>query len=167
MINTFANRKRVLIAVLLLIFALAVVTITTVNFMKKPQKNTVSTVSQPSAEEIKIVKGKTVELGPKAIDLKKQIIAGPIREDHGDKYLVQSREFTVIYVPGPDQFYIQINNQPAADNKTKAQQWFLDKGFTNQDLCGLGLHFQLATPEVTQKEISKFNTAANGCPTLN
>ncbi len=153
------KRIIIIVAVILVIAALLAGAIVFLN-----RKSRVPT--RPTAEQIKIVTAKTVDLTQNTKNLKQKIIASPIREDRGDKYLVQSREFTIIYVPGPDQFYVQINNNPVQQNKEKAENWFKDKGFKKEELCGLGIHFELTYPDVTQKEITNFNSAASGCPSL-
>lgn len=158
------NWKKITIAVFVLILVLG---ISFALYKTVTRKTQPKVPTRPTAEQIKIINGKTVPLGQNAKDLKQQIIAAPIRIDRGDKYLVQSREFTIVYVPSPDQFYVQINNNPAQENKALAQKWFTDKGFSSQDLCGLGIHFQLAVPGATLQEIQNFNTAPAGCPTLN
>jgi len=159
---TTINKKAVIILsaiVVLLVIATALVML----FTKKSPKVTPKGFTP---EQIKIIQGKTVPLDQNIKKIKEQIIASPIRQNGGDKYLVQTREFTIVYVTTPDQFYVQINNEPAQENKKLAEKWFIDKGLTQKELCGLGVHFQLATPGATKEQIANFNTAAEGCPTL-
>ncbi len=158
------NHKKTIIAT---IGVIAIVAIGIIVFFALTKKQNLNTKNQPPKEQIKITNAKTVKLDQKAIDLKAQIIKNPVRQDRGDSYLVQSREFTMIYVSNADQFYIFINNKPEDDNKKLAEKWFADRGFTKEQLCGLGLHFVLAVPDITPEQKAAFKSTADGCPALN
>lgn len=86
-------------------------------------------------------------LGLKALEAKKELTKTD--KTSGDLVLEENSDFQIIYLISNDQFMVFINKLPFAETKDKAQKWFTDKGFTQQDLCLLRISFSLS------KEISK------------
>lgn len=91
-----------------------------------------------------------------AIDLKKQLTKTD--KKIGDLTLTDTDDFRIIYLIANDEFMIFIKNNPYQENKQKAQNWFIEKGFTQTDLCLFKIGF------IASKEIKPDFAAADGVP---
>ena len=95
-------------------------------------------------------------LSEKSVLLKKQITrsdkkAGDITSDYPD--------FRIDYLITNDEFIVTIKTKPYEDFKKKAEDWFLNQGFAQSELCFLHITF------VASKQISPDLTLEDALPT--
>lgn len=98
---------------------------------------------QARKEEVKKLYGKTKELPNEAIQTKETLVQNAISEKGGDYLLVEKDTYSIVYVKTPDVFYVFLKNAPLDLYKLEAENWFIDKGFTKDDLCALGINYVL------------------------
>jgi len=81
-------------------------------------------------------------------NLKRELVKTDLKV--GDLRLVDGGTFNVVYFIQNDNFQVEIKSSPYKDNKIKAEQWFLDKGFKGFDLCNLRISF-VPSKEIVDK----------------
>lgn len=94
--------------------------------------------------------------------IREEIIAKQIANNHGDILLHQADSFKIEYIPSPDVFFVTISKDPAIAAKKQAQDWFLDFGLKQSDLCDLPVRFVLRNFEV-RKTNANFTSLPDGC----
>lgn len=156
------NKFRIIFAVAAsLVLILLVILI--ISFITGGKKQEELPEAQPSITTQKLIpptKGRE----PQPLDVQKiknQLIENPI-EDKGDKILEITDNFRIVYVPTPDIFFVQITKDPAQGAKVQAQDWFVQKGLAQGDLCNLPVRFLLFNASL-KKTNPNFNPLPDGC----
>ena len=98
---------------------------------------------------------------PQAVlNIKDQILQNAT-DDNGDKILIQSKGYRIIYVPTLDTFLVLISKDPAETYRSEAQNYFLANGLSLTDICNLPVRFVI-NPE--QKSTNpNFNYFPDNC----
>lgn len=115
---------------LIILLIAAVILMIQVPFNKKavvlaPQPSPQPYVAKPISEEAKNLKAKLVKT---------------------DKYVgvltvVEEPKFKVDYLISNEEFMVTIKESPFVDSKKAAQEWFMNQGFEDFDLCTLQISF--------------------------
>jgi len=82
---------------------------------------------------------KTLNLRSEAREVKKKVTTDA--QTGLSKILVENDEFKIDRQIENDSFSVTIKKAPYAESKKKAEDWFLAKGFTREDLCQLRIFF--------------------------
>ncbi len=99
-------------------------------------------------------------LGLEALKLKRDLVKTD--KKIGDLVLETNADFEIKYLIFNEQFVVTVKEEPFGPNKQQAQAWFLDKGFTAENLCPLKLTFA-ASREVAP-DFSQKDALPTGCP---
>ncbi len=119
---------------------------------------------QPSISAKTLIPPKAeIEKQPQSIkEIKQKIITSPLENNAGDLILHKSDFFRISYVPILDMFFVDILKDPAQDAKKQAQNWFINFGLKQKDLCTLPVRFGLYNPEL-KKTNANFSPLPDGC----
>lgn len=104
---------------------------------------------------------KNVELREDTLTLKNKLILSPIERKGGDLLIYKSEDYYIEYITTPDVFFVKIDRN-ALQSKLAAQNWFIDQGFKQEDLCTISVRFVLTNLEV-RKEDPNFTSLPDGC----
>lgn len=131
----------------------------------KKTKPTKKTLPQSSISAQTLIPPKAeIEKQPQSIkDIKQKIIASPLQNNAGDLILYKSDSFRISYVPILDMFFVDILKDPAQDAKKRAQDWFINFGLKQKDLCTLPVRFSLFNINL-KKTNPNFSNLPDGCP---
>ncbi len=79
--------------------------------------------------------------------------------------LAQTSEYTIEYIPTPDQFQVEILTVNINQAKENATDWFLGKGLSHDSICNLPLTFYLNSQvkENLRGSNIEFNPLPIGC----
>jgi len=94
--------------------------------------------------------------------IREKIIASQIANRGGVVVLFQSDSFIIRYIPTPDMFFVTIFKEPVATLKKQAQDWFLNFGLKQSDLCDLPVRFVLSSRELRARNPG-FTSLPDGC----
>lgn len=102
----------------------------------------------------------TKTLSKSAFELKKEITKTDRKS--GDLILEENNDLKIIYLISNDLFIVSIKTSSYETAKQTAESWFLNKGFSKEDLCNLKLSFGASKdikPDLTLEDI-----IPSGCP---
>lgn len=102
------------------------------------------------------------KLSAEVKEIRRKIISGYIANQGGDLLLYKTDSFEIEYIPPGDIFFVKIYQDPAAEAKKQAQNWFTGFGLKQEDLCGLPVRFFLSSFEL-KKTNPNFNILPDGC----
>ena len=107
------------------------------------------------------------QLSPETKETREKVIASQIADNHGDILLRKTDTFIIEYIPSPDLFIVTIKKDPAGEAKEQAQEWFLNFGLKQQDLCNLPVSFILWTFDLrrTNPDFTSLPDGCTGTPT--
>lgn len=105
---------------------------------------------------------KTEELQENIQRIKKRIIESKIKEVDGDLILVEDTNYRISYISLANVFFVDILKDPAEIHRKAAQDWFLQFGLKQEDLCDLPVRFVLSTLEI-RKTNPNFNNQPDNC----
>lgn len=163
--NLTENRNKfVIITVILAIVLLVILSASFMSgFKKNPQPNDITNTPSTKIDPQKFLPPQKVkEQEPKrARDIRQEIILST-SDKNGDKIAFSSVNYRIIYVPTPDIFFVQIFKDPADSYRRQAQDWFIQKGLTQTDLCNLPVRILLFDPGL-KKTNPNFNYFPDGC----
>ncbi len=79
--------------------------------------------------------------------------------------LDKTYEYSIEYIPTPDQFQVEIFTVDLTQAKTDATDWFLKKGLSKEAVCNLPLTFYLNfnVAESMRNLKAEFNPLPEGC----
>jgi len=161
--NLTENKRQLQILTIgaaLVVFIILVVVVISLVGRKKP----VTSPPKPSIAPNVVIPPQTKpeDLQPDVIEIRKKIIASQIGNRSGDILLYQADSYIIEYIPAPDVFFVTINKDPAPEAKQQAQEWFLDFGLQQSDLCDLPVRFILDNFEI-RKTNPTFTSLPDGC----
>ena len=107
------------------------------------------------------------QLSPETKEIREKVVASKIADNHGDILLHKTGSFIIEYIPSPDLFIVTIKKDPAGEAKEQAQEWFLNFGLKQQDLCNLPVSFILWTFDLrrTNPDFTSLPDGCTGTPT--
>lgn len=119
---------------------------------------------QPSISAQTLIPPKAeIEKQPQSIkDIKQKIIASPIENNGGDLILYKTDSFRISYVPILEIFFVDILRDPAQTAKKQAQDWFLNFGLKQEELCDFPVRFSLFNINL-KKTNPNFSLLPDGC----
>lgn len=150
------NKKifQVIIGVVALIIVVILISIIfALSSSKKADQKTISYAIVPPQKD--------VVLSTNIQELKKNLIASPIKNDNDDLLLYKDTNFYIEYITSPDVFFVKITSNTKS-SKQDAQKWFTSKGFKQEDLCLISVRFMLTTTDL-RKENPNFSSLPDGC----
>ncbi|KKS03769.1 hypothetical protein A2W70_02485 [Candidatus Curtissbacteria bacterium RIFCSPLOWO2_02_41_11] len=74
----------------------------------------------------------------------------------GDLTILDNKTAKITYLISNDQFIVEIKEAPFEDGKKQIESWFINKGFTQGELCVLRISFgtsKTIKPNLTSSEI--------------
>src|SRR3990167_3465916 len=152
----------IIVSVLLLIIII-------LSFKKRAVQPSSSPSPSPSIATNFIIpsKIKPEQLPDDIKEIRKKVIASQIADNHGDILLRKTDTFIIEYIPSPDLFIVTIKKDPAEEAKKQAQEWFLNFGLKQQDLCNLPVSFILWTFDLrrTNPDFTSLPDGCTGTPT--
>lgn len=81
---------------------------------------------------------------------------------YGNLKVYDNEEFSVNYDISMENFKVTIKKEPYQQIKSKAEEWFMGKGFKEFDLCALGIKF--GPEKVFDSALSPKDTVFDRCP---
>ena len=99
-------------------------------------------------------------LSEKAVEIKKEITK--TNKTSGDLIVENNPDFNITYLISNDQFMVTIKNSSYDETKNAVEKWFLNQGFTQQELCLLRLSFS-ASKQI-KPDFSGDDAVPKGCP---
>lgn len=138
-------------------------------FLARPKrteeiKKEAATFLEQNPDVAKLV-GKGETLDPDIQKLRDGLIKPEniIENNNGDLLLVLTDDYRIEYIPSPDIFIATLQKEPVENNRKKAEKWFLDKGFSQENLCNLGLQFILHSSLTQDYKTKGFSSRPTGC----
>lgn len=80
----------------------------------------------------------------------------------GDLILADNSDFQIVYLISNDQFIVDLKNLSFQEGKKRAEEWFRNKGFLQEELCVLRISF--AASKAVESDFSFQDTFPTGCP---
>jgi hypothetical protein len=85
----------------------------------------------------------------------------------GDLVLVRNERFEIVWMIYNRQLVIKVFQPPYEEGRQAVTQWFLDKGFTQEELCALGEFGRIGiypTQDAVPGDQFPGDTGPTGCP---
>ena len=97
-------------------------------------------------------------LSPSDKAIRDQLISSP-------NPIIKTKEFSMEYIPTPDQFQVEILSPDVSQAKANAVAWLTDKGLSKDGICYLPITFYLNydVSENLRGQDTKFNPIPEGC----
>lgn len=79
--------------------------------------------------------------------------------------LEDNNSFKIEYVSAPNSFMVEIKGSTTDQSKKEAENWFKQKGLSNQGVCNLPVVFYLApeSAEALRRDDRQFDPVPDGC----
>jgi len=99
-------------------------------------------------------------LSEKAQKIKKEVTQTD--KESGDLILLDNDNLAIKYLISNKQFLVEIKKAPFEKGKKEAEEWFMGKGFTREDLCLLRINF--GAQRTIKPSLSNSDMFPSGCP---
>lgn len=135
------------------------------NPREKPPTPTSQPTPTPTAAPYKLLPEK-VEPEKLPVDVqttREKIIASQIENRRGDLILYKPGPYEITYIPTPKIFFVTLFQNPVEVYKKQAQNWFLNFGLKQTDLCDLPVRFVFGSRELKNAN-PNFVQLPDGCP---
>lgn len=174
------NNLKIIIATTTVLLLVVVISLLYINQnSKKPKEGSKPLPKIKSTEEVKKETkefleqnpdvaeqvGKGEPLTPDVQKIKEELIQPQniLENNNGDLLLVKTNDYLIQYITSPDIFIVTLLKEPVEENRKIAEKWFLDKGFSQENLCNLGLHFILHSSLTQEYKAKGFSSRPSGC----
>lgn len=158
--------KKVLIGLILLASVVAAAFFFALNSKKGPGQETreLTQSELASLEEKGRTSSQVPSLESNSLDIKKRLTATD--QKVGDLRLEGNENFKIDYLISNDEFYVAILKPGFKGFKQEAINWFLEKGFKQEDLCVLKINFAVNKEIAESENLNIGDLTVEGCQTF-